>query len=157
MGLGTVITRTTGTLVTATTSAGAAVAGSATATAGALAGGAVGAGLGAMRGAGEGIVEGAKRGSRSTPAAALTAVVLGAAGIVEWPVLLAAGGTALLMNRLTRHPDTPGTRTPSKPVTAGGSTTPAGTTRRNLPRAAARRRSPRAMPATVTPTPMSEQ
>jgi len=46
MGLGTVITRTTGTLVTATTSAGAAVAGSATATAGALAGGAVGAGQG---------------------------------------------------------------------------------------------------------------
>ena len=39
-------------------------------------------------------------GSHSTPAAALTLGALGVAGLVEWPVLLAVGGGALLLRRL---------------------------------------------------------
>lgn len=150
----TVITRTTGALVATTASVGAAVTGATTATAGALGGGAVGAGLGAIRGAGEGIVDGAQKGSRSTPAAALTAVVLGAAGIVDWPLLLAAGGTALLVARLTRHPDTPTPPRPSTtpPVTKSGRTTATKTPRSAPSRAAARRRPP-ATPAAATPIP----
>jgi hypothetical protein len=45
-------------------------------------------------------------GSHSTPAAALAFGALGVAGLVEWPVLLAVGGSALLLQRLSRKQDT---------------------------------------------------
>jgi len=48
---------------------------------------------------------GAEKGSRSPTAAALTAVALGATGILDWPLLLTVGGTALMVNRLTSRPD----------------------------------------------------
>ena len=75
MGLGTLITRTTDTVVAATTSAARAVTAATTSAAGATGGAALGAGLGAVRGAGLGAVRGAadglrddaERGSRSAP------------------------------------------------------------------------------------------
>ena len=42
-------------------------------------------------------------GSRSIPAAALTVAAVGAAGLVEWPVLLPVGGTVLGVHYLTHR------------------------------------------------------
>jgi hypothetical protein len=84
-----------------------ALARTATSTAGALGGAAVGGGLGALGGATSGAVRGsvhgAIRGRRSTPAAMATAAALGVAGVVDWPVLLGAGGTTLVLDK-TLHP-----------------------------------------------------
>lgn len=75
-----------------------------TAAAGAVSGAAVGAVAGAAAGAQRGI----DRGSHSTPAAALTLGAIGVAGLVEWPLLLAVGGGALLLRRLgNSHTDGP--------------------------------------------------
>jgi len=71
-----------------------------TATAGAVGGAAVGAVAGSMRGAATGVREGVKVGSHSTPAALLTMGAIGAAGLVEWPIVLGAGGTALVLHQL---------------------------------------------------------
>jgi len=76
MGLRTLITRTTDTVVAATTSAARAVTAATTSAAGATGGAALGAGLGAARGAADGLRNGAERGSRSAPAAALTVTAL---------------------------------------------------------------------------------
>ncbi len=123
MGLGTLITRTTDTVIAATTSAARAVTAATTSAAGTTGGAALGAGLGAARGAGlgaargaglgavrgaaDGLRDGAERGSRSAPAAALTVTALTVTGILDWPLVLAAGGTAFLVNRLTQHPAAP--------------------------------------------------
>src|ERR1700758_4710275 len=53
------------------------------------------------------IKRGVSSGSRSTPAAALALGALGVAGLVEWPVLFAVGGGALLLHRLQRKPGSP--------------------------------------------------
>lgn len=76
-----------------------------TATAGAVGGAAVNGIVGGVTGAVEGVKRGVGTGSHSTPAAVLAFGALGAAGIVEWPVLLAVGGGALLLQRLTRKPE----------------------------------------------------
>src|SRR6201987_3705441 len=78
-----------------------------TAAAGAVGGAAVNGIVGGVTGAAEGIKRGVSSGSRSTPAAALALGALGVAGLVEWPVLLAVGGGALLLHRLSRRPETP--------------------------------------------------
>jgi len=75
----------------------------ATAGAGALGGAAVNGVIGGVRGTAAGIRSGADRGSQSTPAAALTLAAIGAAGLVEWPVLLAVGGTALVVRQLSQR------------------------------------------------------
>jgi hypothetical protein len=72
----------------------------ATAAAGAVGGAAVNGVVGGVTGAAEGIKRGVSSGSHSTPAAALALGALGVAGLVEWPVLLAVGGGALLLHRL---------------------------------------------------------
>lgn len=72
----------------------------AAATVGAVGGAAVGSVGGSIRGAVEGAVHGAQYGRRSTPAALATMGALGAAGVVEWPIVLAAGGTALVLRQL---------------------------------------------------------
>jgi hypothetical protein len=46
------------------------------------------------------VQKGIDKGSHSTPAAALTLGAIGVAGLVEWPLLLAVGGGALLLRRL---------------------------------------------------------
>ena len=72
-----------------------------TATAGAVGGAAVNGVVGAVTGAAAGVQKGIDSGSHSTPAAALTLGALGVAGLVEWPILLAVGGGALLLRRLS--------------------------------------------------------
>jgi len=81
-----------------------------TATAGAVGGAAVNGAVGAVTGAAAGVQRGIDSGSHSTPAAALTLGALGVAGIVEWPLLLAVGGGALLLRRLSNS------RTDSRPA-----------------------------------------
>ena len=72
-----------------------------TAAAGAVGGAAVNGVVGAVTGAAAGVQKGIDSGSHSTPAAALTLGALGVAGLVEWPILLAVGGGALLLRRLS--------------------------------------------------------
>ena len=79
--------------VTRTTEAAAAVAGAAS--------GAVIEGVaGAVGGSAAGVRSGIRHGSQSPPAAALTFGVLGAVGVVEWPVLLGIGATAMVLRQL---------------------------------------------------------
>ncbi|MDT2007042.1 hypothetical protein FXW78_25315 [Rhodococcus opacus] len=86
-----------------------------TATAGAVGGAAVGAVAGSMRGAAGGVRDGVKVGSHSTPAALLTMGAIGAAGLVEWPIVLGAGGTALVLHQL--HTARSGKKTATKSAT----------------------------------------
>jgi len=68
--------------------------------------------IGGVTGAAEGVKRGISSGSHSTPAAALALGALGVAGLVEWPVLVAVGGGALLLQRLSRIEQS---RMPKKP------------------------------------------
>lgn len=92
--------RTVNRVATATTSA-----------AGAVGGAAVNGVVGGVKGAAEGIQRGLSTGSDSTPAAALAIGALGVAGLVEWPILLAVGGGALLLRKM--NPATAGARAPA--------------------------------------------
>lgn len=86
----------------------------ATAAAGAVGGAAVNGIVGGVQGAANGAREGLSRGSHSTPAALLTLGAVGAAGLVEWPVLAAVGGAALLARQLGSGGD--GHRSPAEPA-----------------------------------------
>ncbi|MBY0442439.1 MAG: hypothetical protein K2Q25_09950 [Mycobacteriaceae bacterium] len=77
--------------------------------AGAVGGAAVDGVVGAVKGAAAGIRHGADAGSHSTPAAALTLTALGVSGLVQWPVLLVVGGTALAWRQLNRRHDSAAT------------------------------------------------
>src|ERR1700679_3246478 len=83
-----------------------------TAAAGAVGGAAVNGVAGAVTGAAAGVQKGIDSGSHSTPAAALTLGALGVTGLVEWPLVLAIGGGALLLRRLnhSRENGSHGTR-----------------------------------------------
>lgn len=76
-----------------------------TSAAGAVGGAAVNGVLGGMQGVVSGVRSGLSSGSHSTPAAALTLAAIGATGVVDWPVLLGVGGTALVLRKLISHPD----------------------------------------------------
>src|ERR1700723_3453774 len=78
-----------------------------TAAAGAVGGAAVNGLVGGVTGAAEGVKRGISSGSHSTPAAALAFGALGAVGLVEWPVILAVGGAALLLRRLSQKSEAP--------------------------------------------------
>ena len=80
-----------------------AVTGASAAVTGAAYGAATGAVDGAIRGTGQGLGSG----PRATPAAALVVAAVGAAGLVEWPVLLLASGTALVVRQLRHKPANP--------------------------------------------------
>jgi hypothetical protein len=67
---------------------------------GALGGAAVNGVLGGMRGTAAGVKEGLRSGRHSTPAAALALAAIGAAGLVDWPVLVTAGGATLAVREL---------------------------------------------------------
>lgn len=58
--------------------------------------------IGGVTGAAEAVQRGLKSRSYSTPAAALGLGALGVIGLVEWPVLAAVGGGALLLRRLNQ-------------------------------------------------------
>lgn len=71
-----------------------------TAAAGAIGGAAVSGVVGGLQGVASGVRTGLNDGSRSSAAAALTLGAIGAAGLVEWPVLLTVGGAALVVHKL---------------------------------------------------------
>jgi hypothetical protein len=73
------------------------------AAAGAVAGAAVNGVVGGVQGVVGGVQSGLSKGSRSIPAAALTVAAVGAAGLVEWPVLLPIGATVLAVHYLTHR------------------------------------------------------
>jgi hypothetical protein len=73
------------------------------AAAGAVGGAAVNGVVGGVQGVIGGVRSGLSSGSRSIPAAALTLAAVGAAGLVEWPVLLPVGGTVLGVSYLMRR------------------------------------------------------
>lgn len=92
--------------------------------AGAIGGAAINGVIGGVKGAAGGVQRGLRTGSHSTPAAALTLGALGVTGLVEWPVLVAVGGTALVLKQLSDRAQNgkaqakaPAAR-PSKPVQA---------------------------------------
>jgi hypothetical protein len=83
-----------------------AVTGTANATAaaaGAISGAAINGVVGGVGGTVGGIRHGLSSGSHSTPAAVLTLAATGATGLVEWPVLLTVGGTALAVRYLSQR------------------------------------------------------
>ncbi len=79
------------------------VADATTAAAGAVGGAAISGAVGGLRGAAAGVRSGMDSGSRSSAAAALTLGAVGAAGLVEWPVLVAVGGAALVVHQLNQR------------------------------------------------------
>jgi hypothetical protein len=76
-----------------------------TAAAGAVGGAAITGVVGGVQGTAAGIRNGLREGSHSTPAALVTLGAVGAAGLVEWPVLVTVGGAALLVRQLSRRDD----------------------------------------------------
>jgi hypothetical protein len=74
-----------------------------TAAAGAIGGAAINGVVGGIAGAVGGIRDGLSTGSHSTPVAALALATVGATGLVEWPVVLTLGGTALAVHELSRR------------------------------------------------------
>ena len=74
-----------------------------TAAAGAVGGAAVNGVIGGIQGTAAGLRNGLSNGSQSPAAAALTLAAVGTAGLVEWPVLLAVGGTALVVHQLNQR------------------------------------------------------
>jgi hypothetical protein len=70
---------------------------------GAVGGAAVNGVVGGVQGLVGGVQNGLSNGSRSIPAAALTVAAVGAAGLVEWPVLLPVGATVLGVHYLTHR------------------------------------------------------
>ena len=83
-----------------------------TAAAGAVGGAAINGVIGGVQGTASGVRNGLSSGSHSTPAAALTLGAIGAAGLVEWPLLLAIGGTALVVHQLNTRTDGQGSTDP---------------------------------------------
>jgi hypothetical protein len=90
-------------IVSAATRAVAKTADATTAAAGAIGGAAVNGVIGGLQGAASGVRAGLGNGSQSSAAAALTLGAIGAAGLVEWPVLLAVGGTVLVVHQLNQR------------------------------------------------------
>ncbi|CAJ1493504.1 hypothetical protein MU0083_000350 [[Mycobacterium] kokjensenii] len=88
--------------------------------AGAIGGAALNGAIGGIKGAVSGAQRGLSTGSHSTPAAALTLGALGVAGLVEWPVLVAVGGTALALKQLSNRAGNGAApvAAPAKPATA---------------------------------------
>lgn len=117
-----------------------------TAAAGAVGGAAVNGAVGAVTGAAAGAQKGIGSGSHSTPAAALTLGALGVAGLVEWPVLLAVGGGALLVRQIGQARGAG-----PRPSLASVKTTPAKPTKSARPRKTPAKRAPARQPRATQP------
>jgi hypothetical protein len=76
-----------------------------TAAAGAVGGAVVNGAIGGLQGTAAGVRTGLSEGSKSIPLAAMTLAALGAAGLVEWPLLVTVGGAALLVRQLGQRHD----------------------------------------------------
>lgn len=104
---------------TATAAVGALAGAAAGGAVGAAAGGAVGAAeggvVGAARGGARGMAQGVGLGSRTLPAVALTVAVVGATGLVDWPLLIALGGTVVVLRQVRNAPAV-GAHDPLDPV-----------------------------------------
>ena len=74
-----------------------------TAAAGAVGGAVINGMAGGVKGAATGVRAGLDTGSRSPAAAALTLGAIGAAGLVEWPLLVTVGGAALVVHQLNQR------------------------------------------------------
>lgn len=137
-----------------------------TAAAGAVSGAAVSGVVGGVRGTADGIRAGLSSGSHSTPAAALTLAAFGAVGLVEWPVLLVVGGTALAVRQLTesraeapktalKSVPTP-TAAPTRSATDGAKAAPRKTApRKTAPRKTAPRTATKSVARKAARTPRS--
>jgi hypothetical protein len=99
------------------------------AAAGALSGAAMSGVVGGVQGAVTGAQRGLDSGRHSTPAAVLTLAAIGATGLVEWPVLLLVGGTALAVRQLGQRAGQESAPTlsvvPDPPAKASARTAPA--------------------------------
>jgi hypothetical protein len=89
-----------------------------TAAAGAVGGAAVSGVVGGIQGTAAGLRNGLSNGSQSPAAAALTLAAVGTAGLVEWPILLAVGGTALVVHQLNQRSGQVGTAGERAPASA---------------------------------------
>lgn len=110
-----------------------------TAAAGAVGGAAVNGLAGGLQGAAAGIRDGLGKGSQSPAAAAMTLGALGAVGLVEWPLLLAVGGGALVVHQLSHRGAGDGA-TPGRPTLESVST-PEPPAKKAQPRKSTRSRS----------------
>jgi hypothetical protein len=84
-----------------------------TAAAGAIGGAAINGVIGGVQGTVGGIRNGLSAGSHSTPAAVLALAGVGATGLVDWPVLLGIGGTALVVHQLSQRFDGKAAKAPA--------------------------------------------
>jgi hypothetical protein len=82
-----------------------------TAAAGAVGGATFSGVVGGVAGTATGVRRGVSTGRRSTPAAALTLGAVGVVGLIEWPLVVAVGGGALVLRRLGRPGNTVATPT----------------------------------------------
>jgi len=90
-------------LLSITRRAGRDAAAAITGAAAAVTAGAYGAAGGAVTGATRGVSQALGTGPRFPPAAALTVAAVGAAGIVDWPVLLLGSAGALVLHHYATH------------------------------------------------------
>jgi hypothetical protein len=96
-----------------------------TAAAGALGGAAISGIVGGLQGAATGVRTGLASGSHSSAAAALTLGAIGAAGLIEWPLLVTVGGAALVVHQLNRRAgDNEVSPSDTKSASATGATGP---------------------------------
>lgn len=79
------------------------VADTTTAAAGAVGGAAINGVVGGIQGAANGARSGLSSGRHSSAAAAVTLGAIGAVGLVEWPLLVAVGGTALVLHQINQR------------------------------------------------------
>jgi hypothetical protein len=86
-----------------------------------------------VTGAAAGVQKGIGSGSHSTPAAALTLGALGVAGLIEWPVVLAIGGGALLLRQLNNSHNNGARDASAKPVKAVPTKSTGSTAQRKSP------------------------
>ncbi|MGO9511876.1 MAG: hypothetical protein ACLPXZ_32760 [Mycobacterium sp.] len=110
------------------------------AAAGAVGGAAVNGVVGGVQGAIGGVRTGLSTGRRSIPAAALTMAAVGAAGLVEWPVLLPVGGTVLAVHYLAQRSGGDRKRASTRRVAARPAAKGRSGSRKSAPHTAARSR-----------------
>lgn len=113
------------------------------ATAGAVSGAAMNGVVGGVRGAVNGLRDGATGGSHSTPAAVLTLAAVGAAGLVEWPLLVGIGGTALVVHRLNQGQGRPEPAAPRLSAVVDDAPSPAPADKATPPTTSATKAAPR--------------
>ena len=110
------------------------------AAAGAVGGAVVNGVVGGVQGVVSGVQSGLSTGSRSIPAAALAVAAIGAAGLVEWPLLLPVGGTLLGVHYLKHRSDGERKRTSTRRATSHSRTRGRSGSPKSTPHTAARSR-----------------